>query len=142
MEKLCINCKKNPIYIKKRGLCKLCYPRLRKSGELEIKGKATPINKWNIAHQAEIEFIKIFFEHNNWLYHPAIFRFNGNRYEPDFYDGERNVFIEVAGTSQAFYANLSKYKIFIETFPHINFEVRYKSGTLVDLEKGAFHKNI
>lgn len=86
-------------------------------------------------HNSEIKFIENFFTHKNWIYHPVIFRLNGVNYEPDFYDGERNVFIEVSGTRQAFQANFDKYKLFIKTFPHIKFEVRDIYGKIKPLTK-------
>ena len=62
-----------------------------------------------------------------------MFRLSNCKYDPDFYDGERNVFIEVAGTGQAYYANLKKYLEFVKIFPKINFEVRKPTGELIDI---------
>ena len=125
---LCINCKENAIQIKCRKLCRKCYMKLR----LEKKG-GIPDRNWMIPYSREIEFIKNYFTHKNWFYHPVIFRMNGFRYEPDFYDNERNVFIEVAGTRQAYHENLEKYKVFVDSFPHFNLEVRHINGNLIDI---------
>jgi hypothetical protein len=84
---------------------------------------------------AEVEFIKNFFTHNNWLYQPTMFRFDHYRYTPDFYDSERNVFIEVAGTRQAYDQNKDKYDIFRKTFPQINYEIRKSDGSILDETK-------
>ncbi len=145
---LCIECKTRPVYIKCRGLCKKCsmvfYSKrayARKKGDLPIKSEYCESVQYKIQYQTEIEFIKNFFEHKNWVYHPAIFRVNGINYEPDFYDGERNMFIEVAGTRQAFHKNKDKYEIFIEAYPQINFEIRQKNGDLVHLEAEKQHIN-
>jgi len=78
-----------------------------------------------------------------WIYQPALFRLNGYRYTPDFYDGEREVFIEVSGTRQAFYNNREKYRLFIKTFPGIKFEIRRPNGDLIPLTEteGTYHEN-
>ena len=134
MENLCIECGKNPIHIKKRKLCKLCYQRYWHT-HVAISD-TYPSNyskhKERKAKQAsEIEFIKKFFYHKNWIFHPCSFQVNGHLYHPDCYDGERNVFIEVSGTSQAFYQNREKYIQFIKAYPKISFEIRYSSGELL-----------
>ncbi|MCJ7482641.1 MAG: hypothetical protein MUO31_06720 [Thermodesulfovibrionales bacterium] len=88
-----------------------------------------------IAFPSEIEFIRSYFTHSNWIYHPANFKVNGSKYMPDFYDGERNVFIEVAGTRQAYYNNRAKYITFAATFPKLQFEIRYPDGVLLPLNE-------
>lgn len=134
--KLCIKCKENPIQIKKRDLCFRCYQRLRrKEGNLINKTTHSFLTKKTeikYAVAAEIEFIKNFFSHQNWIYHPGIFRLNDSKYAPDFYDGERNIFIEVSGTRQAYHFNKLKYEKFRELFPKINFEIRKPSGELLN----------
>ncbi len=134
MEK-CIQCEKNPILIKKRKLCRSCYARNYYSSKSDKK-----ISHWKVFHSNEIEFSKNFFNHKNWLYHPVIFRLKSGNYEPDFYDGERNTFIEVVGTKQAFHANFDKYALFIKTFPLINFEIRNSLGEIKPLTKRAYVK--
>ena len=139
MENLCINCRKNPIYIQKRGLCQGCSSkyyteRYRQKKDRKIKSE--------VRHGAEVEFIKNFFvSGKNWIYLPAKFKLNGTTYEPDFYDGERNVFIEVSGTRQAFHYNKHKYRQFAKTYPLIAFEVRQASGDLIDITQDKFHIN-
>jgi len=131
---ICINCKTKPVFIQKRRLCKECY-RLFYNNKL-----LQPLKNTRIYHVSEIEFIKTFFKHQNWIYHPAIFRLNGVNYEPDFYDGERNIFIEVSATRQAFYANFEKYKLFIKTYPNIQFEVRDEQGHIKPLIKKQYER--
>lgn len=145
---MCVTCKKEPIFIKKRGLCKRCYNRVwgRENGN----GVWTPTqntilknyNKThcvkvvaNIQHRSEILFIQNFFKHNNWVYQPAKFRLNETSYSPDFYDCERNVFIEVVGTRQAYSQNQFKYTLFRELFPKLKLEIRNAVGDLIDTEE-------
>lgn len=137
MEMMCIACKENLIYVKKRKLCKRCYQRWFKD---EKKGTKPPLQRrpgddyhQRIQHLSEINFSRNFFNHKNWIYQPATFRFNGDIFLPDFYDGERNVFIEVSGTHSAFYANRQKYHAFIEAYPKIKFEVRLVNGQQIPL---------
>lgn len=138
MGNLCMKCKSRPKWNKERGLCNPCYQqwrrrRIKQAGNLLVEAPR---------YDSEIDFIKNFFTHNNWLYHPAIFKINGFRYEPDFYDKERNVFIEVAGTKQAFHTNLERYRQFIKACPKINFEVRHSTGELIPINEGeraVFH---
>lgn len=143
MENLCISCKKRPIDIKKRGLCKKCYNKMRYDGLGKFKEREDypfsvdgRVTAGSVRYAKEIEFIRNFFDHKNWLYEPAIFRMDGLRYEPDFYDGERGVFIEVAGTRQAFSKNKEKYIKFTNDFPLLKFEIRHVDGTLIDVNKG------
>ncbi|MCK5016936.1 MAG: hypothetical protein KAS32_07670 [Candidatus Peribacteraceae bacterium] len=134
----CVLCnKEKKIYCQKRRMCKLCYLKWYRQKE-KVVVKQNYQDK--IFHLKEVEFIKNFFTHQNWVYQPANFRVNGHRYCPDFYDGERNVFIEVAGTYQAFYGNRSKYRQFIQLYPKIKFEVRVVTGKIVPLSttEGTF----
>ncbi len=133
MKKVCIRCKKRPFAVKKHKLCSACYQRWY----MQLKKKrGFKIPNYKIQHESEVEFIKNFFTHTNWIHHPAIFRMSKTRYEPDFYDGERGVFIEVAGTTQAFYANVEKYKDFMIEYKHIKFEIRHTDGKLMDVNAG------
>lgn len=85
------------------------------------------------ANYGEINFIKNFFNHNNWKYQPVAFYFlDGTKYTPDFYDVERNTFIEVAATRQAYHINRAKYLLMKIEFPKINFEVRDPFGKMVE----------
>ncbi len=130
MPNLCIKCKKEPIFVKKRQLCKNCYQAEWREENKALDGKIKEVK-----HYREIAFIKNFFTHQNWYYAPIIFRANGFRYEPDFYDNKRNVFIEVSGTRQAFEANRDKYIKFAETFPHLRLEIRKTDGVLIDINE-------
>ena len=82
----------------------------------------------------EVEFIKNFFSHSDWIHQPAQFRFDGTSYQPDFYDGYRNVFIEVAGTRQAYQQGKEKYDKFRKHYPKIKFEIRLPDGSLLNEE--------
>ena len=135
MNGICIKCKENKyIYCKKRQLCTRCYQRWYKEENPKKAKKAYKMSHLeSVYHLTEVEFIKNFFTHQNWIYQPVYFRLNGGSYHPDFYDGERNVFIEVAGTFQAFYDNRDKYRTFIKTYPKINFEIRTAKGTEIPI---------
>ena len=123
----CISCKSAQIAIKKWRRCLSCYQSYyRKTLRAQ---KLQPLQ-----HLSEMDFVRIYFTHNNWKHHPASFNVNSTQYHPDFYDGETNTFIEVVGTSQAFYQNRDKYRLFIKIFPKINFEIRLRDGQLVDVE--------
>jgi len=132
---LCIECHKRPIYIKKRQLCSLCYGKLQRK-----KGKILDpeIHKFckitNMKHEIarEVEFIKNYFTHNHYIHQPAAFRLNGISYSPDFLDLKRNVWIEVAGTQQAYSSNKDKYTLFRQLFPNLNFEIRTPTGEILD----------
>ncbi len=119
----CKECKKGKIHYKKRGLCLSCYQKLRRERKLE---------QTTTRYESEMDFIKYYFTHSNWLYQPVIFRLKECNYTPDFYDGERNVFIEVAGSRQAYHANKTVYQLFRDTFPKLNFEIRQPSGKILD----------
>jgi hypothetical protein len=62
-------------------------------------------------------------------------------YTPDFYDGERNVFIEVAGTRQAYHENKGKYQMMKKTYSRIILEIRQVSGSLIDIDKEVNWEN-
>lgn len=132
---ICKVCKKLPVVIKKYQMCLRCYQKERKNGTMgnatkEIVSRPTE-NKEGWVR--EMEFVKCFFVHSNWVHRPGIFRMNGTSYAPDFYDGERNIFIEVAGTRQAYSLNKEKYLMMEKYFPKIGFEVRQHTGSLIDL---------
>lgn len=76
----------------------------------------------------EVEFVKNYFTHKNWIHHPATFNLNYTAYTPDFYDGENNVFIEMVGTRQAYHRNKDKYISFEKVFPLIKLEIRKTNG--------------
>ena len=142
--KMCIKCNKRPIHVKKRELCSACYQKWFWANR-RLKSPAMRQNYLcsdvKITHSREIEFSKRFFNHKNWMYEPATFRFNGHSYLPDFYDGERNVFIEVAGSRQAYSLNKEKYKEFLATYPKIKFEIRTVNGDLIELDEKRLPQN-
>lgn len=125
----CKTCKVKQVKIAKWGLCSNCYQSFNRE------------RKFTSSSHRELDFVKVFFNHENWQHHPCIFRLEGCNYEPDFYDGERNVFIEVVGSKQALQQNKAKYYLFRRMYPKIAFEVRYSNGDLLDLDdKKLFHK--
>ena len=130
---ICINCKQRPVHIKKRGLCAACYQRYHKSAGRLITAEHnySGIYAKGIDNNREIYFIKTFFTHNNWTHRPALFHLGSDKYTPDFYDGERNVFIEVSGSRQAYHQNKAKYELFRTIFPKIKLEIRTPDGKLL-----------
>jgi hypothetical protein len=136
--KMCVECGEKPVAIKKRGLCARCYQKIRR-GQIKDVFLA-PITKLQFAqHDAnrEMDFVKTFFTHKNWIHHPANFKFNGETYTPDFYDGERNVFIEVVGSHQAFHQNKYKYELMEKYYPKISFEIRKYTGNILERDKNG-----
>lgn len=133
-KELCISCKEKPVRYYKWKLCAACYQHKRVIAMQEKEGKEAVINYRYIKHEAEMEFIKNYFNHNNWIYEPASFRLSDSTYTPDFYDGEKNIFIEVAGSRQAYNFNKDKYFEFKKRYPKIILEV-YK-------DNGEIYKNI
>ena len=143
MTGLCIKCNKGLILVKSRKLCSGCVQQFYQSRYKQRNPKPLPSRyEHKVRFNNEVDFIKNFFNHSNWIYQPATFRFNDEIYQPDFYDGEKNVFIEVAGTRQAFHNNVSKYRKFIQAYPKISFEIRYTSGQLLPFgeSEGAYHE--
>jgi hypothetical protein len=134
-DNLCILCKTNMIQIKKRGLCKKCYSREYNLENVNIY--RTSYNNKNIKHLSEIEFIKNFFKNDRWIYQPVVFRIEKDIYNPDFYDIDRNVFIEVSSCNQAYKANEHKYNLIKKLYPKINFEIRSINGEIFNINKNV-----
>jgi len=145
MEKIiiCSECNEKPVFVKKRGLCKFCYGKFQKFSGHIIDKKTHQYSKYyaikTIGNAREVEFVKNFFNHKNWIHNPAIFYLSDGKYTPDFYDGERNVFIEVAGSRQAYCSNKHKYELLRKTFPKLKFEIRKVDGTI--LNEDSHHKD-
>ena len=91
-------------------------------------------------HFREVEFIKNFFDHDDFIHQPCHFRLNNIGYSPDFYDGKRNIFIEVAGTRQAYHINKEKYELFKQIFPKLQFEIRKTDGSLLDINNPGWSR--
>jgi hypothetical protein len=128
----CIECGKLEVYIKKVQLCQKCYMRERKKKARDNGHAVFERTMW----PAEIRFIKAFFSRTEqWIYHPVIFRTSLGNYEPDFYDVERKIFIEVVGTRQAYSSNLDKYHAMRKEFPDFKLEVREAGGSEIDIDK-------
>jgi len=133
---ICIECNKRPVSIKKRKLCSTCYSALRKAGEDFTPDGNSRQTRTKYANVREVEFIKNYFNHKNWVHHPASFHIDNDSYSPDFYDGETNTFIEVAGTRQAYHFNKQKYDLFHKIYPLIKLEVRTPDGELLQENNG------
>ena len=133
---LCKKCNIQQVAIKKHNLCLRCYSAAYRNGTL-FNGNYVPISRPTLTKEKaerEIEFIKNYFIHKHLVHHPGIFRMNTISYAPDFYDAEGNIFIEVAGSRQAYHANKDKYLMMKTFYPKINLEVRQSDGTLIDLD--------
>jgi len=79
----------------------------------------------------EITFIKNYFDHENWIWHPINLQLRVGSYLPDFYDGKKGIFIEVVGPiPTAFRENIEKYVQFITCYPSLKLEFRTMDGQL------------
>jgi hypothetical protein len=130
---ICKECRKKPVIVVKRQLCRTCYQRLRAKEKRENRPFGNQEVDFNLSQPKEMLFVSNFFNHNNWSHTPVFFHLGGANYSPDFYDGERNVFIEVVGTHQAFHQNKHKYIAMKRLFPKIAFEVRDAHGALITI---------
>jgi hypothetical protein len=131
----CIKCKKREVFIKKRGLCRQCYMKEYYANKIKIEKGSSSV------HPAEMEFIKNFFPHNDWIYLPVVFHLEKTSYTPDFYDVEQNTFIEVVGTPAAYHANKEKYQEMKTRFPKIRFEIRAPDGKLINESNMIFKRS-
>lgn len=128
MKELCCVCHKRPVEVKKRQLCRKCYQQQYIAGTFG----GLPL-EMNIEHTREMEFMKNYFDDfDDCLYEPATFSMKGVKYTPDFYDIDRNVWIEVVGTREAYRQNRKKYSLFRYHFPDLILELRAPCGQLID----------
>ncbi len=131
---LCGKCNEREVRIRKWGVCLCCYQKhyagMRNNSQDKTAMCQTTVKKYD--SDGESEFIKNFFLHKDWQYQPTTFKLGSCQYTPDFYDGARNCFIEVAGTRQAYHENKYKYELFREIFPSIKLEIRLRDGSLFD----------
>lgn len=148
---ICKECKtEKPILNQKRELCYSCYYRLRKQNPNEFKPKYLNRYKTNRSSRPTIEektsnnrayykremlFIQNCLQNRRWLYQPVTFHCKNYNYTPDFYLLDENIFIEVIGSTQAYYSNLHKYRHIKQCFPYINFEFRLQDGTEIGINK-------
>ena len=133
---LCRKCNNREIELKKHGLCKPCYQSERRQHIKEHGSFGGSIIRDMPVNKREIEFL-ISRSDSHLIYDPARFNLGDTSYSPDFYDVEKNIFIEVAGSRQAYSKNKHKYKIMAEKFPLIKLEVRLPDGRLLsDVEHG------
>lgn len=85
-----------------------------------------------IHHDSEKQFALTFFDHDKWVHEPRFFYLpDGTKYKPDFYDAQRDVYIEVVGSHAAFHHNKAKYSLFNDTFPGTSLEFRTRDGNLL-----------
>ena len=83
-----------------------------------------------IRNERERHFASVYFDHDNWTSQPKFFRLsNGTRYTPDFYDKEKDEYIEVVGTRSAYYQGRAKYALFQETYPELTLKILSYKGT-------------
>ncbi|WP_302554104.1 hypothetical protein [uncultured Bilophila sp.] len=86
-----------------------------------------------IKNDNERFFAENFFKHDKWISQPKPIDLGEYTYRPDFYDEEREIYIELVGTKQAFYQNKAKYVKTIEVLGKEKFEIRDIAGRLVDI---------
>jgi hypothetical protein len=133
---LCKKCGSRPIYVIKRGLCQYCYNKEYKESRRTPKPiQPEPTAFMTDPNHKEILFIKHYFTHQNWLYSPVTFHLGDKKYTPDFYDGNRQVFIEVVGSKQAFHSNKEKYSSLQQLASFFRFEIRDALGSLIEFQK-------
>ena len=89
-----------------------------------------------ISNKNERIFAQNFFDHDEWECQPSKLDLGGFTYRPDFYDRRRGIYIEVAGTRQAFLHNIAKYYKMVEVYGAEKFEIRNPDGDLISLKKG------
>jgi hypothetical protein len=121
---MCIQCGEAEVV--KRGLCNPCYGRVYRQAGAPSR-------------YSEIEFVKNYFTHTNWLAQPARFRLSPlgvklKTYTPDFYDGETGVFIEVSSNRDAYFLQKASYDAFRGLYPTLKLEVRSVTGELCEGE--------
>ena len=131
---LCVECGKMPIHNKKRSLCQRCYSKAYRAGTLAtLGGEKSDLLKVNSMHKREMEFIRNYFTHRNWHYEPCTFCLGEHLYVvPDFYDGEKNIFIEVIGSRQRYHINKDKYALFSKMFSKLVLSLRMPDGSQFD----------
>lgn len=137
---LCTQCQKKLVAVKKWGLCISCYNRMKATSNRNKKPFDQLIKSEQDViygiHQSEIIFIQNFLGGKKWYYEPAKFYVIDSWYIPDFYEIERNVFIEVIGTNQAFETNKHKYIAFKKLYPNIKLEIRkFDTCEIVEIEE-------
>lgn len=131
---VCVRCSIREIAIKKRSLCYPCYQELYRNGKI---GKSRSLTTGHgkksreIKERREMNFVKNYFTHSEWIHHPASFLLGEHTYTPDFYDKKKNIFIEVVGSQQAYQANKFKYKLFSECFPLLTLIFMDQQGTTI-----------
>jgi hypothetical protein len=141
----CKKCGATEIFNKKRQLCKKCTGKFinerRKHQRLEGNDYTGRHHPFLFIHRGELEFVKNYFDHRDWQYQPAMFKFNVNgeeeSYTPDFYDAKKDIWIEVVTTRQAWFQAKSKWERWRSAFPKLQAEVRNPYGNLLsDAKRG------
>lgn len=137
----CVLCGKEEIYNKKRQLCKSCYSRLYNKGELKDVRRKNKVflqlyGDDSLSSQKKFEFIKNFFDHDKWYFKSVSFQLlNGKLLVPDFYDIERDVFIKVILSRQAYSLDKEKYREFKKLFYNLELELRTPDGNQLNIRK-------
>lgn len=84
-------------------------------------------------------FAENFFKHDKWVSQPKPIDLGEYTYRPDFYDEERDMYIEVVGTKQAFYQNKFKYLKTIKIIGSEKFEIRDIAGRIINISETHKH---
>ena len=138
----CPYCKKRPIkkkqtcghyvcqyyyhkdYVKKqRKKRKLFYDRNKKDYMRNYMFEKRKNNKIIINIKEKLFADLLDTQGRKWIYHPMGFKLNDNRYAPDFYLPEEDLYIEIVGSKQAYYYNRKKLVEFKSIYSHLNFIV-------------------
>ena len=129
---LCIKCGKEPIHIKKRGLGRKCYNALvRTLRRAHTSLKSTGCDDGVIEFERHLQFAAAFLGTRPFLYRPARFRLGGSRsHTPSFYDVERDTWVDVVCTRQAYHIAKGHYEALRLRYPHLKFELRRPDGSV------------
>ena len=72
----------------------------------------------------EKQFSKLLDKHNiAWQFPCKRFKLRATTYRPDFYLPEKDIYIEVVGSRQAFHLNKYKFVEFLKLYPTIKFKI-------------------
>lgn len=143
---LCVECKTNSAFYKKRQLCIQCYQRHYECGEIEplppmpklkklrrgnlssyeIPDELTNQYSYFFDSKAEILFARL---NTHCIYHPCKFYLDkGKFYSPDFYNPHSNTFIEIIGSRQRYSQLKCNIEEFKKMFPKLKFSVLCGDG--------------
>jgi hypothetical protein len=135
---LCVNCNKNPISIKKRKLCPVCYRKMRKSGEI-ITGSRQKVEGMDIYRctEAQMEYAASYLQAGS-TWRPAVFRLPPggkiSKFTPSFWDSKRQAFVQVVATRQAYGQYRDTYRAMKAAYQGLPFLVVTTDNREIDLE--------